>query len=152
MKTSNVLCLAAACAALAGAASAATISPTGTNFTARGALSAHIGTGVLGCTLTVAGVVAADGSHATINSAAFSGGSICAVWSTSGLPWTATPTSPTAMTISGMSIGAAPLTCTGSVSGSWDNTLSRFTAVNQPLGDCTISMILPTTPALSIAP
>ncbi len=153
MKTSNVLCLAAACAALAGAASAATISPAGASFTARGAMSVITGGVAFSCTANITGVTAADGSSAMINSVAFTSGAYCPLWSAKNLPWTVTAASPTAMTIDGAAILAPPGNCpAGTLVGSWNNTLSKFAAVKQPLGDCLISMMFIPTPALNVAP
>lgn len=154
MKALQVLCLAAAASiAVAGAASAATVSPAGVSFTASGPTNlVYAPPGItpvsLACNATFNGTTDSTGAFASVTSASFSGGplGICATVAATNLPWKITASSTTAVVVQGVAVNTPIGNCSPTdLNASWANGPaptgpSTMTFTNQHLNDyCTVS-------------
>ncbi len=145
MKALQVLCLAAAASvAFASVASAATVSPAGGSFTAKGTTNLVKGGATLGCTATFNGTTDASGTFALVNSASFSGGPLgsCAFVSATNLPWKITAPSTTSVIVQGVAVNTPIGNCDPTdLNGGWANgSPSTMSFTSQPLApDCSVS-------------
>jgi hypothetical protein len=144
MNKKNVLCLAASLLVLAGInAHAATISPAGAPFSATGTMVLRGSGAAPTCSITVSGLVTADGSQAVINSASISGGLLCGSANVKGLPWTIQPTSSFSAFINNVSFNLPFARCGPSLLvAQWNNSTNTLSVTGQPLsGNCTMEIL-----------
>jgi hypothetical protein len=152
MKTA-IMGAAAAVLALvaAGAASAYSFTPTATNFTAQGSATFVMGGVSTTCAAAVQGKVNAKGVP-MFNSVSLSGSSACAAIQATGLHWNLRASSLSAGRIMTASFVSASTTCgPGNIRIAVDGA-GGISFSNAPLGACTLSASLATSPALSIVP
>ncbi|AYJ51645.1 alkane oxidation protein activator PraA [Rhodococcus sp. P1Y] len=131
----------------AGSASAATISPANTAFTAPGTIvvttPASFGLPVT-CSISLSGSTSADGSSAAITAAQISGSNrLCGLPQLKNLPWTLTPTSATTGEVSNVGFSLLGYNCgPATLAGTFDNMTNTLTSTNQPMsGNCTINSL-----------
>lgn len=131
----------------AGSASAATISPANTDFTAPGTIvvttPASFGLPVT-CSISLSGSTSADGSSAAITAAQISGSNrLCGLPQLKNLPWTLTPTSATTGEVSNVGFSLLGYNCgPATLAGTFDNMTNTLTSTNQPMsGNCTINSL-----------
>ncbi len=146
----------AAALALPLSASAASIAPANVSFSAPGTItvSTPIASNV-NCNVVFSGMVAEDGSHATINSVSVSGGGLCGVPQITGLPWKVVPTGSTTSQVTGAGFRVLLTQCGPStIHGEWSNATNTLSASNQPLsGRCTIDKLsISPSPAFTLSP
>lgn len=135
----------ALCLSVSSMASAATITPVNSAFTAPGTISVSSPASLnlpVTCNITFKGKTAADGSYASIDSVTVSGSNtLCSVPQMTGLPWKLTVSSTTAGKVDGVGFKILSSTCGPStVNGSWSNATNTLSASNQSLaGNCKIN-------------
>ncbi|WP_171408287.1 alkane oxidation protein activator PraA [Pseudomonas aeruginosa] len=149
----------ALCLSVSSMASAATITPVNSAFTAPGTISVSSPASLnlpVTCNITFKGTTAADGSYASIDSVTVSGSNtLCSVPQMTGLPWKLTVSSTTAGKVDGVGFKILSSTCGSStVNGSWSNATNTLSASNQSLaGNCKInSLSVQPTPAFVVNP
>ena len=128
----------ALCLSVSSMASAATITPVNSAFTAPGTISVSSPASLnlpVTCNITFKGKTAADGSYASIDSVTVSGSNtLCSVPQMTGLPWKLTVSSTTAGKVDGVGFKILSSTCGPStVNGSWSNATNTLSASNQSL-------------------
>lgn len=139
----------------AAQASAYTLSPTSTGFTATGDVAVIKGMTYLFCTMDIAGTTDAAGVG-TVTSAALGGTPLCALFIPNGLPWTMTATGAGTAAISNVSFTSSfwgacgPTALTVSISGAGAITFNSYLAPN--CGFKTNSSGLATSPAVTVIP
>jgi len=144
----------------ASMASAATITPVNSDFTATGTIIlssyslAHV---PISCNATFKGRVTADGAYAAIDSVSLAGSKDfwCQTYKFNGLPWKLTASSPTTGKIEGVAFNVLNSTCGPStINTTWNNTSNTLAASSQPLsGNCTInSLNVQPSPAFVVNP
>ncbi|MGZ8179349.1 lytic murein transglycosylase [Williamsia sp. SKLECPSW1] len=119
-------------------------------FTAPATLSVTSPAGPVTCSLALTGTVAADGTTATVTTATVSGANpLCGLARTATLPWTITPTGPTALEIAGITVDALGMRCgPATVSGDPADPLTAAATT----GPCQVrTLTLTATPALALA-
>ncbi|WP_250624262.1 alkane oxidation protein activator PraB [Pinirhizobacter soli] len=144
MNKKNVLRLAASLLVVASiSAHAATISPAGVPFSATGTMVLRAGLAAPTCTVSMSGLVTADGSQAVVNSVSISGDGRCGGSRVKNLPWTIQPTSSSSAFISGVAIDVGLSRCGPStVSAQWNNSTNTLSATGQPMGgNCTMQVL-----------
>jgi len=103
------------------------------------------------CTATFT-VVGTPGAGGVITNVAFTGAPLCSTLSTSGLPWTMTALSATAVKITPFAVRGALFNCAApSVTGSWSNAgggVATFSAISVP--PCVITTTLSASPAQTL--
>ncbi|HHW2198752.1 TPA: alkane oxidation protein activator PraB, partial [Pseudomonas aeruginosa] len=105
----------ALCLSVSSMASAATITPVNSAFTAPGTISVSSPASLnlpVTCNITFKGTTAADGSYASIDSVTVSGSNtLCSVPQMTGLPWKLTVSSTTAGKVDGVGFKILSSTC-----------------------------------------
>ncbi|ABR85000.1 TPA: protein activator [Pseudomonas aeruginosa] len=147
------------CLSASSLASAATITPVGTAFTAPGTISVSSPASLqvpVNCNVTFKGTTAPDGSYASIDSVTVSGSNpLCNVPQMTGLPWRLTVSSVTSGQVDGVGFKILTSTCGPStVYGAWSNATNTLSGSNQPLaGNCKInSLSVNPSPAFTVNP
>ncbi len=141
-----------------GAPGGSLLTDSGTRFVEVGAAFATSGTivvtspaGPVTCTLDLRGTTSADGESATVTRATLGGpNALCGLGRAAGVPWTITPSSPTAIEVSGVGVDAlgtrcGPVTVAGALG-------ADLTAAASRPATCTVrSMTLRANPALALS-
>ena len=136
------------CLGVASMASAASIEPKGKLFKAPGSITVTSPASFnqpVTCNITFNGKVADNGANASITSATVSGANpLCGVPVLQNLPWTLTPSSSTAGSVSGVMFKvlsdctATPVT----ISGTWNNSSNTLSIASaQTVGKCKITAL-----------
>jgi len=135
---------------VASMASAATITPVNSAFTATGSISLSAPdwaqTPVL-CSVTFKGRISADGAYALIESATLSGTPLCTGTATAptkltGLPWRLTATNASSIKVDGVGFNMVVRSICGpnTINATWSNASNTLAASSQPLsGNCKVN-------------
>jgi hypothetical protein len=135
---------------LAGVAHAFEFSPEGKTFVATGPTSATLNGITLACTGTIHGKTTKTGIG-KVTSGSFTGAAGCSATGLSGLPWTMKATGASTATVFGVTF-TSPIGNCGPANLNVNLSGGVVSFTNQPIGSCTGSGTLTTTPTLSIVP
>ncbi|WP_116141753.1 activator protein [Trinickia diaoshuihuensis] len=140
--------------AASASAYAVTISPAGP-VTLTGSTTLTKGITSVSCTANFTGTVSSAGAI-SISAAKFTGGTLCSGVTPTGLPWTGTVTSTTALKLNNVAVNTllgacGPSAIVGSITENTTLQETTITLTNQPLsGGCSVTGTLTTSPFLTI--
>ncbi|HEX7814363.1 hypothetical protein [Dyella sp.] len=147
-KALTMACIMAAGTIAAAPAFAAHATPVSTTFSATGPTSLSVLGVPVPCTSNFVLVTDASG-NVTVTQATFSGSATCTSVHATGLPWSASFSSTTAATISGVSVSTPFGSCSGSVGVAINNAASQI-SLSGTLGICSVSGTLTVAPTFTV--